>query len=92
MLFQLIKEYKDKTILVSGDRHRGGIYKKDGFYEITASSLNKPGSSNYEIDKFSLGETFYKENYGLLEISKNNINIALKNISGETINSLNINY
>ena len=92
LLFELIKEYKDKTILVSGDRHRGGIYKKDGFYEITASSLNKPGSSNYEIDKFSFGETFYKENYGLLEISKNNINIALKNISGETINSLNINY
>ena len=48
-LFKLIEQFNDKTILFSGDRHRAGIYKKNGIIEITSSSMNKPGSSFNEL-------------------------------------------
>ncbi|MCJ1960070.1 alkaline phosphatase D family protein [Novosphingobium mangrovi (ex Hu et al. 2023)] len=41
-------------VLLSGDRHVGGIYRKDvpgaaqGLWEMTASSLNRPNASNAE--------------------------------------------
>ena len=60
-LLNILDQYKHKTILVSGDRHRGGLYKKNGIYEITASSLNKPGSFAFETDKFLIGSTFQKK-------------------------------
>mgnify|MGYP001166780959 FL=1 len=91
-LLNILAQFKDKTILVSGDRHRGGLYKKNGIYEITASSMNKPGSFAFETDKFLIGNTFPEENYGLLEISSNEIDIKLKDKSGKILNSIKLNY
>ena len=90
--FSLLKKNVNKTLLVSGDRHLGGIYKKDGFIEITASSLNKPGSLFFETDKYLLGKTYRQENYGIIEIFESNIELKLKNKLGKTLNSLSINY
>ena len=87
-----LSEFQGKTLLVSGDRHRGGIYKKNDLYEITASSLNKPGSDNFESDKYLLGKTFPEENYGTIEISNSEIKVNLKGLSGKLLNSITINY
>ena len=90
--FSLLEQSINKTLLVSGDRHLGGIYKKDGLFEITASSLNKPGSIFFETDKYLLDKTYNQENYGIIEIFENNIELKLKNKSGKSLNSLSINY
>ena len=78
--------------MVSGDRHRGGMYKKNNLIEITASSLNKPGSFDFESDRYLVGKTFPEENYGTIEISKTAIKVNLKSISGELLNSITINH
>jgi len=91
-LLNYLHDFRGKTLLVSGDRHRGGIYKKNNLYEITASSLNKPGSYDFETDKYLFGKTFPEENYGTIEISKSNIKVNLKGISGQLLNSISIKY
>ena len=91
-LLGVLDKYRDKTILFSGDRHRSGIYKKDGIIEITTSSLNKPGSLFTETDQFLIGETYPEENYALFEISENLIEVQIKNLNGEILNSIKLNY
>ena len=91
-LFSLIDNHKDNVLLVSGDRHRGGIYNMDGIYEITSSSMNKPGSSFDETDEYLIDETYYKENYGVIEIDNNSVLVELLDIEGEIINSVKLSY
>ena len=91
-LLSLIDNHKNNVLLVSGDRHRGGIYNMDGIYEITSSSMNKPGSSFDETDKYLIDETYYKENYGVIEIDNNSVLVELLDIEGEIINSIELSY
>tara|TARA_A100000164_G_C21201282_1_gene449534 strand:- start:80 stop:496 length:417 start_codon:yes stop_codon:yes gene_type:complete len=80
----------DKTIVVvTGDRHRAGIYRNNNFVEITASSLNKPGSKNSESDQLLIGKTFPEINYGILDIEpkKNKITVSIHNRDGFVLNS-----
>ena len=69
-LFELLEQFNDKTILFSGDRHRAGIYRKNGIIEVTSSSMNKPGSSFSETDSYLIGKTYPQENYGVLKYLK----------------------
>ena len=87
-LFELLEQFNDKTILFSGDRHRAGIYRKNGIIELTSSSMNKPGSSFSETDIYLIGKTYPQENYGVLEILENTIHIKIKDIKGNTLNSI----
>ena len=41
-LLALLSNLKTQKIILSGDRHRAGIYKHDDLIEVTSSSLNKP--------------------------------------------------
>ena len=91
-LFKLLEQFNDKTILFSGDRHRAGIYRKNGIIEVTSSSMNKPGSSFSETDNYLIGETYPQENYGVLEIRNNTIHIKIKDIKGNTLNSIEKTY
>ena len=80
----------DKTIVaVSGDRHRAGIYRNNHFVEITASSLNKPGSKDSETDKLLIDKIFPEINYGILDIEpeKNKITVSIHNRDGLVLNS-----
>ncbi len=88
----LIDKYKDSTLLFSGDRHRAGIYKHKNLFEITASSMNKPGSSFVETDKYLIGETYPQENFVYMEIFDKSIYVGIKDIYGDTLNSITINY
>ena len=86
---------KNKTVIVvSGDRHRSGIYQNDFFIEITASSLNRPGSKFKESDPLLIGETFPEMNYGILDIQplQNKITLSLHDKKGEKLNSKIINF
>ena len=87
----------DNTIIISGDRHRGGLYKKltqsdNNIYEITSSALNAPYPGDEEEGPYRIGDTFKSENYGLINIdnSKRKLSMILKNINGETIKFLEI--
>ncbi len=91
-LFELLEQFNDKTILFSGDRHRAGIYRKNGIIEVTSSSMNKPGSSFSETDSYLIGKTYPQENYGVLEILENTIQIKIKDIKGNTLNSIEKSY
>ncbi len=91
-LFKLLEQFNDKTILFSGDRHRAGIYGKNGIIEVTSSSMNKPGSSFTETDSYLIGKTYPQENYGVLEVLQNTIRIKIKDIKGNTLNSIEKSY
>ena len=91
-LFKLLEQFNDKTILFSGDRHRAGIYRKNGIIEVTSSSMNKPGSSFSETDSYLIGKTYPQENYGVLEILENTIHIKIKDIKGNTLNFIEKTY
>ncbi len=91
-LFELLDQFNDKTILFSGDRHRAGIYRKNGIIEVTSSSMNKPGSSFNETDSYLVGKTYPQENYGVLEILENTIHIKIKDVKGNTLNAIEKSY
>jgi len=90
-LLKLIKQSNKKIILVTGDRHRGGIYKLNNLIELTASALNRPGSNFEEKDKLLLGKTHNEVNYGILEIYKDRVNIFLKDINGDVLEETSVN-
>lgn len=82
----------DNIIFISGDRHRGGLYKKltksdNIIYEITSSALNAPYPGEEEEGLYRIGDTFKSENYGVINIDKSKrlLSMKLKNIKGETI-------
>ena len=91
-LFELLEKFNDKTILFSGDRHRAGIYRKNGIIEVTSSSMNKPGSSFNETDSYLIGKTYPQENYGVVQILENTIHIKIKDIKGKTLNTIERSY
>ena len=93
-LMSLIKESEKHVVLVSGDRHKAGIYKQDNLYELTSSSLNKP-LPNWlvavwnETDPLLLGKMHYNMNYGLINInSSGTINIELKDEEGNILEAV----
>ena len=90
-MLKLIDSLDTTTIILSGDRHRAGIYKYNNIYEITASALNKPSSrkSSKETDPLLLHEMYVKENYGLMLIDggSRKVKFSLKNIEGNIINT-----
>ncbi|MDC2972563.1 alkaline phosphatase family protein [Gammaproteobacteria bacterium] len=87
-LFELLEKFNDKTIFFSGDRHRAGIYKKNGIIEVTSSSMNKPGSFSNETDSYLLGKTYPQENYSVLKIFENTIQIKIKDVNGIELESV----
>ncbi len=90
-MLKLIDGLDTTTIILSGDRHRAGIYKYNDIYEITASALNRPSSrkSSKETDPLLLHEMYVKENYGLMLIDggSRKVKFSLKDIEGNIINT-----
>ena len=41
-IIKTLNSVETKSLIISGDRHKGGLYKKDSLVELTSSSLNKP--------------------------------------------------
>ena len=78
------------TLFISGDRHRGGFYKKSirkgyNIYEITSSSLNASFPNKEESGPLRLGKTYIEENYGSITIYslKGEVLVDLMNIKAK---------
>jgi len=91
-LFELLEQFNDKTMFFSGDRHRAGIYRKNGIIEVTSSSMNKPGSFSNETDNYLIGKTYPQENYSVLEIFENTIKINIKDVNGNNLDTVEHKY
>ena len=97
-LLKLLESQNKPVIILSGDRHRAGFYKKGALVEITSSSMNKPPARTItaiwdtffkETDELLLGDIYSKENYGTIEFSKESkISVHLKDLNGDEIFSL----
>ena len=73
----MIQSSGKQVVVISGDRHRGGIYKFENLYELTASSMNKP-VKGYETDSLLIGKTYPQENYGIISVNSKTAEITLK--------------
>jgi alkaline phosphatase D len=94
LLMKLDDVLKTKTVvLISGDRHRAGLYQKGSLVEITASALNKGSSRPTETDPLLIGKTYPEINFGILDIqpSKNIITLSIKDKDGMELESKVIN-
>ena len=83
----------EHTVLLSGDRHRGGLYQLKTktnkiISEMTSSSLNVPYSNSEEPGPLRKGGTYSRENYGVIQLDElqDSISVSLKNIKGEVVN------
>lgn len=95
-LFKLIRLTKaNGVILLSGDRHSAEISRDDkvvGYplFDITASSLNAPGTPNkVEANSLRTGPLYSPENFGAISFDWKQadpaISLELRNVKGETI-------
>jgi alkaline phosphatase D len=83
-LFGLLAETgAEGVVLLSGDRHRAGIYRHDEataypLWEITSSSLNLPiPGMEEEAGPRRVGATFVGTNYGMVEVDWDAGRVAL---------------
>lgn len=86
-LLTLLESLDSRVIVVSGDRHRAGLYQYNEITEITASSLNRPTYSE-ETDSLLLGKTYTETNFGLLSIEKDSVEISVINVDNKTLESI----
>ncbi|MDE2977490.1 MAG: alkaline phosphatase family protein, partial [Acidobacteriota bacterium] len=83
-LYALLRETgANGVVMISGDRHRGGIYRHDDalgypLLELTASSLNSAFTSEEEAGPYRLGPTYRPENYGALSIDWTSRSVTLE--------------
>jgi len=100
-LFELIRSTAvEDLILLSGDRHTGGLYRLEGaagypLYEITSSSLNKSfaeGLTIPEMGPHQLGLMYAPENFGMITIDweRQTLAMDLRDEDGATVRALTI--
>jgi len=97
LLKLLAKTSKNKVIVISGDRHLGGIYKlisRNGatIYEITSSSMNMPSRIQHENGPLRIGDIYTRENFGIIRIDlkKKRIKIELHGLHEGIVQSVNL--
>jgi len=96
-LLEMIEDSNTPTVIVSGDRHKAGLYKKGNVIELTSSSMNKPLPAylskiwdliSKETDIYLIDDMFYPENYGTLSINEDGeVSVKLKDLNGKTVSS-----
>ena len=97
--FELLRKTEvESLVLLSGDRHVGGLYRLEGetaypLYEITSSSLNKPFATGLTVPEYGphqIGHLYGPENFGLITIDweRQVLAMELKDMAGGTVRSL----
>ena len=89
-IISLLNQIDSTVLVISGDRHRGGIYKQGNLVEITSSSLNRGLPPIPETDTLLLGKTHTIHNYGIIEFSDSKLNLFLKDEKMNVLESLQI--
>ena len=81
-IINLIKDKGKTTIILSGDRHLGGVYKlNDKVYEITSSSFNQSILKSEESDELLIKKVVTENNFGFIQINTDDkiLDIQLRN-------------
>jgi alkaline phosphatase D len=89
-IISLLNQLDSTVLIVSGDRHRGGIYKQGDLVEITSSSLNRGLPPIPETDSLLLGKTHTIHNYGIVEFTNSKLQLFLKDEKMNVLESLEI--
>ena len=89
-LLELLHNLDSNILIISGDRHRAGFYKKENIYEFTSSSINKGLFPNYETDTLLVGETYTQNNYGIIEFHRDSLQLFIKDEDMNVLESLEI--
>lgn len=81
-LINSLGQMNKPILILSGDRHIGGIYKchYNNVIEVTSSSFNQNTLNFKEEDTLRVSNLIKKNNFGLLEIDNNGVKIKI--ISG----------
>lgn len=101
-LFETIKTSgADGVVLLSGDRHMGGLYKYDDglrypIYEVTSSSLNLPlrgmlgKIDRIEEGPYRLQDPYFDANFGMIEIDweVRAVQMQLRNEAGTPVQAI----
>ena len=95
LIQMLDKTNLNHTLILSGDRHRGGIYEiktESGkiISEATSSSLNLSFINDEENGPLRIGNTYIKENYGVIMIDSKNRQLigTIRDINGQIVRKL----
>ena len=78
-LLNLLNSLDSNVLIISGDRHRSGVYQKNEIYEFTSSSLNVGIFPQSETDTLLKGRTYPENNYGIIDIYPTKLEISIKN-------------
>ena len=89
-LLELLYNLDSNILIISGDRHRAGFYRKDNIYEFTSSSLNKGIFPYYETDALLIGDTYTQNNYGIIEFHGDSLQLFIKDENMNVLESLEI--
>ena len=89
-IISLLNQLDSTVLVISGDRHRGGIYKQGNLVEITSSSLNRGLPPIPETDTLLLGKTHTIHNYGIIEFSDSKLELFIKDEKMNILESLQI--
>ena len=99
LLNLLAQNSNSNLIVISGDRHLGGIYSlptKGGleFLEITSSSMNKPGRNTNEPGPLRIGKMYAGENFGVIRIDfqRRKADIELHGLNEEVVLSKTLHF
>ncbi len=97
-LLGLLAESRAKgVILLSGDRHRGALYRLDGtlpyrLYEITSSGLNMFRADAHEPGPLRLGPMYGAVNFGRIDIDwrAGRVRLSVRALTGEAVRAVEI--
>ena len=99
-LYTLIEQTgADNLIMLSGDRHAAGLYRRNGvidypLFEATSSSLNRPLTAMVPPDRLfmepgpnRLGDMYMDANYGMIEIDweAGDLAVTIRDGNGATV-------
>ena len=92
-LLDLIRTVEGDTLILSGDRHRAGLYRMESaggtsLVEATSSSLNRPiPGMDEEAGPLRIGPTFTGPNYGMLEVDWDaaTVRLEIRNAEGDAV-------
>ena len=79
--------------MISGDRHSAEISQLDlvksfPLLDVTSSAMNQKQRPNSEENKHRIGEKYFEENFGLIEVDwsmkKPTVCVSIRDIEGKT--------
>ena len=88
-LLSMLRGAEARTlVLLSGDRHMGGLFREGDLWEVTASALNQLADVDVRTPvSAQVGTNYGEENFGLLQVDweREELQLELRDIAGNTV-------